>query len=70
MLPHTVLVQAKTYFGGGQWYTLELDYPRIGKILNEHGYRGWISLEFEGMEDYRTAIPKSLELLRRSFTRD
>ena len=70
LAPHTVLVQAKTYFGGGQWYTLDLDYDRIGRILNEHGYRGWISLEFEGMEDFRTAIPKSLELLRRSFPRD
>ncbi|MDA1026619.1 MAG: sugar phosphate isomerase/epimerase [Planctomycetota bacterium] len=69
MAPHTVLVQAKTYFGGGQWYGLDLDYPRIGRILNEHNYRGWISLEFEGMEDYRTAIPKSLELLRASFPR-
>ena len=69
LAPHTVLVQAKTYYGGGQWYTLDLDYARIGRILNEHNYRGWISLEFEGMEDYRTAIPKSLELLRRSFPR-
>ena len=70
LAPHTVLVQAKTYFGGGQWYTLDLDYPRIGRILNDAGYRGWISLEFEGREDWRTAIPKSLELLRRSFPRD
>ena len=69
MAPHTVLVQAKTYFGGGQWYTLDLDYARIGRILNDHNYRGWISLEFEGMEDFETAIPKSLELLRRSFPR-
>ncbi len=69
LAPRTVLVQAKTYYGGGQWYTLDLDYARIGAILNEHGYRGWISLEFEGMEDYRTAIPQSLELLRASFPR-
>ena len=69
MAPHTVLVQAKTYFGGGQWYSLDLDYSRIGRILNEHDYRGWVSLEFEGMEDYRTAIPKSLALLRESFPR-
>ena len=69
MAPHTVLVQAKTYFGGGQWYSLDLDYSRIGRILNEHDYRGWVSLEFEGMEDYRTAIPKSLALLRTSFPR-
>jgi L-ribulose-5-phosphate 3-epimerase len=65
----TVFVQAKTYYGGGQWYSLDLDYPRIGRILREHNYRGYVSLEFEGMEDYRTAIPKSLELMRRAFPR-
>ncbi len=65
----TVLVQAKTYYGGGQWYSLDLDYQRIGQILQQHGYRGFISLEFEGMEDYRTAIPKSLQLLRSAFPR-
>ena len=65
----TILVQAKTYCGGGQWYTLDLDYPKIGEILRKHNYRGYISLEFEGMEDYKTAIPKSLELMRRAFTR-
>ena len=70
LAPRTVLVQAKTYFGGGQWYSLDLDYPRIGRILDEHGYRGWISLEFEGMEDPQTAIPRSLELLRSSFPRE
>lgn len=69
LAPQTVLVQAKTYYGGGQWYTLDLDYPRIAQILRKHRYRGYISLEFEGMEDYRTAIPKSLELMRQVFTR-
>ena len=67
--PKTILVQAKTYYGGGQWYTLDLDYGRIGEILRKHKYRGFISLEFEGMEDYKTAIPKSLTLLRRAFPR-
>ena len=62
-------MQAKTYYGGGQWYTLDLDYPRIGRILAEHGYRGYVSLEFEGMEDQRSAIPKSLALLRSAFPR-
>ncbi|TWT95036.1 sugar phosphate isomerase/epimerase family protein [Neorhodopirellula pilleata] len=65
----SILVQAKTYYGGGQWYSLDLDYQRIGQILQKHDYRGFISLEFEGMEDYRTAIPKSLELLRQAFPR-
>lgn len=69
LAPHTVLVQAKTYYGGGQWYTLDLDYDRIGRILDAAGYRGWVSLEFEGMEDWKTAIPRSLELLRSAFPR-
>ena len=63
----TVLLQAKTYFGGGVWYTLDLDYPRIAKIMKEAGFTGYISLEFEGKEDPLTAIPKSLALLRNAF---
>jgi sugar phosphate isomerase/epimerase len=63
----TVLLQAKTYYGGGKWYTLELDYPRIAEIMRQHGYRGYVSLEFEGNEAAETALPKSLELLRGAF---
>ena len=63
----TVFMQAKTYYGGGLWYTLELDYPRIAQIMRKHNFRGYVSLEFEGNEDYKTAIPKSLALLREAF---
>jgi sugar phosphate isomerase/epimerase len=63
----TVLLQTKTYYGGGEWYELDLDYQRIGDIMRRHNYRGWVSLEFEGKEDHRTAIPKSLDLLRKAF---
>jgi L-ribulose-5-phosphate 3-epimerase len=63
-----VLVQAKTYFGGGNWYTLDLDYNRYAAILQKHQYRGYISLEFEGQEDPETAVPKSLEMLRKAFS--
>lgn len=62
-----VLIQAKTYYGGGNWYTLELDYNRYAEILRNHNYRGYISLEFEGQEDPETAVPKSLEMLRKAF---
>ncbi len=62
-----VLVQAKTYYGGGTWYSLDLDYGRIAAMLHKHGYRGYISLEFEGKEDPRTGVPKSLALLRKAF---
>jgi sugar phosphate isomerase/epimerase len=68
LAPKTVLMQAKTYYGGGLWYTLELDYDRIAKIMREADYRGWISLEFEGKDDPRTGVPRSLALLRKAFT--
>lgn len=67
MAPKTVYVQAKTYFGGGIWYALDIDYDRVAKTLRDANYRGFVSLEFEGQEDVRTAIPKSLELLRKAF---
>jgi sugar phosphate isomerase/epimerase len=63
----TVLLQAKTYFGGGRWYTLDLDNERIAGIMRKAGYRGYVSLEFEGNEDPKTGVPKSLALLRKAF---
>jgi L-ribulose-5-phosphate 3-epimerase len=62
--PYTSFVQAKTYYGGGEWYSLDLDYKRIISILNNVNYQGYISLEFEGKEDAVTAVPKSIQLLR------
>jgi L-ribulose-5-phosphate 3-epimerase len=67
LAPKAALVQAKTYYGGGLWYTLDLDYDRIAKLLRKHNYNGYISLEFEGKEDPRTAVPKSLAVLRKAF---
>jgi L-ribulose-5-phosphate 3-epimerase len=64
----TVFMQAKTYYGGGLWYSLDLDYTRIARIMRQHNYRGYVSLEFEGNEDYKTAIPKGLALLRKAFS--
>jgi sugar phosphate isomerase/epimerase len=67
LAPKTVLVQTKTYYGGGLWYTLDLDYDRIARMLRKHRYTGYISLEFEGKENPKTAIPKSLAVLRKAF---
>lgn len=67
MAPYAVYMQTKTYYGGGLWYTLELDYDRIAAIMRKHKYRGFISLEFEGKEDPMVAIPKSLAMLRKAF---
>jgi sugar phosphate isomerase/epimerase len=67
LAPHAVIVQAKTYYGGGEWYTLDLDYKRIAKTLRSAGFKGWVSLEMEGKEDPAAAVPKSLEVLRAAF---
>ena len=68
LAPHAVLVQAKTYFGGGEWYSLDIDYGRVNKILSDAKFRGYVSLEFEGKEDAKTGVPKSLALLREALS--
>ena len=67
LAPQTVLMQAKTYYGGGKWYTLDLDYPRIAKILKDVDFRGYVSLEFEGKANPDEAIPESLAMLKAAF---
>jgi sugar phosphate isomerase/epimerase len=67
LAPKAALVQAKTYYGGGLWYTLDIDYDRIAKVLRRHRYQGYISLEFEGKEDPRAGVPRSLAALRKAF---
>jgi sugar phosphate isomerase/epimerase len=67
LAPVATIVQAKTYYGGGVWYSLDLDYPRIAKILRGSGFKGWVSLEMEGKEDAPTAVRKSYEVLRKAF---
>jgi L-ribulose-5-phosphate 3-epimerase len=67
LAPFATIVQAKTYYGGGVWYTLDLDYKRIATILKKAGFKGWVSLEMEGKEPAATAVPKSLDVLRSAF---
>ncbi len=68
LAPQTAYVQAKTYYGGGLWYALDLDYDRIAAMLRRHDYRGYISLEFEGKEEPTAGVRRSYELFRRVFT--
>ncbi|MFO0811102.1 MAG: sugar phosphate isomerase/epimerase family protein [Gemmataceae bacterium] len=67
LAPLASLVQTKTYYGGGRWYTLDIDYDRIAALLRAANYQGFLSLEFEGNEDPATAVPKSLAMLRKAF---
>lgn len=63
----TVLVHVKTYLGGGEWYTLDLNYARIADILASVNFQGYISIEFEGKEDAHTGVPKTIDQIRRAF---
>ncbi len=63
--PYAVMVHAKTYFGGGEWYTLDLDYGKIFSILRNTGFKGWISLEYEGRERPKEGVRKSFDLLKK-----
>lgn len=67
LAPYAVLVQAKTYPGGGEWYSLDIDYARVATLLRQAQYRGYISLEMEGKAAPETAIPQSLEQLRQKL---
>lgn len=62
-----ILVHAKTYYGGGEWYTLEIDYRKIFVMLREIGFRGYISIEYEGKESALTAVPKTITLLKKEM---
>jgi len=68
LAPHAMMVHAKTYIGGGLYYTADLDYQRIARLLQEAGFHGYLSLEFEGRAHPDHGIPESLALLRDAFT--
>ena len=66
--PKADFVQAKTYYGGGEWYTLDLDYQRVADILRKVNYAGYVSLEFEGKAPADEGVAKSIELFRSVFS--
>ncbi|NOZ27702.1 MAG: sugar phosphate isomerase/epimerase [Chloroflexi bacterium] len=67
LAPYAVMVHAKTYVGGGIYYTLEIDYRQVRELLERVGFRGYISLEFEGKAHPDEGIPQSLAMLREAF---
>ncbi|GAB2564653.1 sugar phosphate isomerase/epimerase family protein [Spirosoma areae] len=65
--PYASFVQAKTYYGGGEWYSLDLDYKRIFDILKKVNYKGYVSIEFEGKEAAESGVRQSLDLMRKAM---
>lgn len=61
--PWVDLLHAKTYPGGGKVFTIDVDYPRVFRMMEAAGFRGYVTIEMEGHEAADTAVPKSVELL-------
>ncbi|HDZ13692.1 hypothetical protein LCGC14_1364250 [marine sediment metagenome] len=68
MIPYADIIQAKTYYGGGEVYDKDMDYDRFARIMRDANFTGYVSLEMEGKEDPETAVPKSYEMLRKAFS--
>ncbi len=67
LIGHADIIQAKTYYGGGEVYDKDMDYDRFAKIMRDANFTGYVSLEMEGKEDPETAVPKSYEMLRKAL---
>lgn len=61
------VVHAKVYLGGGMLVEPEIDYERVAGMLQEIGYTGYLSMEFEGKAHPKDGIPAGLEQLRQAF---
>ncbi|MEX2160143.1 MAG: sugar phosphate isomerase/epimerase family protein [Dehalococcoidia bacterium] len=62
-LPHAVHIHAKMYELDGEGADRQ-DWPAIAGILRDGGYRGFLSIEYEGEEDPVAAVPRAVGYLR------
>ena len=68
MFADLILVHAKTYVGGSIYFgDFAVDYDRLARMLLEAGYKGYISIEFEGLAMPDEGIAESVRELTRAF---
>lgn len=48
MMPHSVVVSAKTHDINADGSASGFDYPRLMQIVRESGFTGIVSIEYEG----------------------
>lgn len=65
--PYVDIAHAKTYPGGGKVFTIDFDYVRIFKLLQEAGFKGYVTIEMEGHESAESAVPKSIAMLKAAW---
>lgn len=65
------ILHAKVYLGG--WLikdvglTPDIDYARVAGLLDEVGYHGYVSIEFEGQAHPNEGIPDGILIIRAAF---
>lgn len=66
LAPQTVTTHVKvtSRFGEGRG---EVDYTRVKAILDDAGYRGYLTIEFEEDEDPEVGVPRLVESLKQVF---
>jgi sugar phosphate isomerase/epimerase len=62
-----VHVHAKFWHVAADGSEPDIDYPRVLGLLRAHGYRGWLSFEYEADEPEATGLPRALAYLRRAL---
>lgn len=68
MMHDLVLVHAKTYVGGSMYFgDFTIDYDRVAGMLDEVGYKGYVSIEFEGLAMPDEGIAESVRELNLAF---
>lgn len=63
-VPYAVNVQIKVEIRRRNGKAEPSDLPRLGKILREGGYQGWVALEYEAAPDAFVAVPNHLRDLQ------
>lgn len=67
--PYAVATHAKTEVSVEGIGKQDADFGRITRILNKAGYKGCLSIEYEGKEDPMTAMPKFVNYLKECVSR-
>ena len=62
--PHTIFVHAKCMEFTEDYLEKTLDYKRIMKILDDAGFNGFLSIEFEGPGEEKEEVGKAVAMLR------
>lgn len=65
--PDLAVLHTKVYLGGGILVTADVDYSRLAGMLQEIGYNGYVSIEFEGKAHPSEGIPDGIATIRQAF---